>query len=679
MDDTEEYNDGYLGTGGHLSSDIAAATGVAAAPKEDSLYESLIRYHNENDSDDSDESEGGGRRRKGHKGVGKSLPTPPEDDRKQPAVPRKKPPPQQYPKQPAPQPAPQPTPPTQTARRGSFYQEALTAAMRDPSSTNPSSNDQMPTRKPGIVQVHEPAVRPDSHLYRLRTRQPAPAAEVSSEIQIAVPVADYVVLDRKGNELIEAPVSSIPFAMAATSTVPRTKPNISRRKDGLSQSAHVPRTKPNISSRRPDGLSQSSHGLRQSRPETMKTFDRATSTPTPYHGTKAMAKESRSEALIRSMHENSARAQAGYPKARDQQHPYDNQQRSSRGVPDPSFDRSRQLHQPASQPLRQTNAYRGEQPYPTQSPSNNPMSGGAPPSPRRHLSNPNLHPPAGKITANATSRSMKRSSSFGDVDEDLKRALEISKLDTGGINYNVKPPRTQAPRPADGAASMKTPYTKQTTLAKAELRRDSSSDVIYAMELSEKEASSKSSQRQSTSIDELLSWEKAGLMPATASSKRNSVMDLVAAGVSTGGQTAVSSSQSGQKDSASADAQMRILEQIRDEQEQKELELALKASQQQDEDGLRRGQTISDFLLSQQQAMQEWSRNNTTQPETEIARQDSAGRRRELLERGTQETQEAILSGKAQIVKCRGCNGRLQAPASYSLVYCPKCQTISPA
>jgi len=274
---------------------------------------------------------------------------------------------------------------------------------------------------------------------------------------------------------------------------------------------------------------------------------------------------------------------------------------------------------------------------------------------------------------------MKRSSSFGDVDEDLKRALEISKLDTGGINYNVKPPRTQAPRPADGAALMKTPYTKQTTLPKAELRRDSSSDVIYAMELSQKEVSSKSSQRQSTSIDELLLWEKAGLMPATASSKRNSVMDLVAAGVSTGGQTAVSSSQSGQKDSASADAQMRILEQIRDEQEQKELELALKASQQQDEDGLRRGKTISNFLLSQQQAMQEWSRNNTTQSETEIARQDSAGRRRELLERGTQETQEAILSGKAQIVKCRGCNGRLQAPASYSLVYCPKCQTISPA
>ena len=55
-------------------------------------------------------------------------------------------------------------------------------------------------------------------------------------------------------------------------------------------------------------------------------------------------------------------------------------------------------------------------------------------------------------------------------------------------------------------------------------------------------------------------------------------------------------------------------------------------------------------------------------------------RRRSLLEtRGVTETRQAISNGNSRIVKCKGCRGRLQAPVYYSLVFCPKCQTVSPA
>ena len=58
---------------------------------------------------------------------------------------------------------------------------------------------------------------------------------------------------------------------------------------------------------------------------------------------------------------------------------------------------------------------------------------------------------------------------------------------------------------------------------------------------------------------------------------------------------------------------------------------------------------------------------------------DSEGRRQQLLERGTSETKSTIESRQAHVVTCLGCGGRLQAPMSYSLVYCPRCHTISPA
>jgi hypothetical protein len=50
-----------------------------------------------------------------------------------------------------------------------------------------------------------------------------------------------------------------------------------------------------------------------------------------------------------------------------------------------------------------------------------------------------------------------------------------------------------------------------------------------------------------------------------------------------------------------------------------------------------------------------------------------------LLQQGNMETREAIADGRAHVVQCLGCLGRLHAPMSYALVYCPKCHTVSPA
>jgi hypothetical protein len=150
------------------------------------------------------------------------------------------------------------------------------------------------------------------------------------------------------------------------------------------------------------------------------------------------------------------------------------------------------------------------------------------------------------------------------------------------------------------------------------------------------------------------------------------------------------------------DEQYRILQQIREEQERKDLELALKVSQSEQSgagmtpsdsgfgievpgrsSALDTHHTARDFLISQQKAMEEYERNRAAAASSSSAnrneRQAYDGQRHRLLERGTQETQEAIASGRAHIVKCRNCGAKLQAPVSYSLVYCPRCQTVSPA
>jgi hypothetical protein len=121
----------------------------------------------------------------------------------------------------------------------------------------------------------------------------------------------------------------------------------------------------------------------------------------------------------------------------------------------------------------------------------------------------------------------------------------------------------------------------------------------------------------------------------------------------------------------------------------------------------------SEFLTSQFKAMEECQRNNHKKSspsnrahgvsrgssaaptsdenhfrslrDTAISSPSSSGerrqtRRRSLLEtRGVTETRQAISNSNSHVVKCKGCRGRLQAPVYYSLVFCPKCQTVSPA
>ncbi len=117
----------------------------------------------------------------------------------------------------------------------------------------------------------------------------------------------------------------------------------------------------------------------------------------------------------------------------------------------------------------------------------------------------------------------------------------------------------------------------------------------------------------------------------------------------------------------------------------------------------------NEFLMSQLRAMEECQRNNSTKCGPSIRdhsmtscssessnscqnhfqsgslplRSGGKGqtrRRRSMLEeRGATETRQAISNGDSHVVKCKGCNGRLKAPMHYSLVFCPNCQTVSPA
>ena len=97
-----------------------------------------------------------------------------------------------------------------------------------------------------------------------------------------------------------------------------------------------------------------------------------------------------------------------------------------------------------------------------------------------------------------------------------------------------------------------------------------------------------------------------------------------------------------------------------------------------------------EFLMSQFRAMEECQRNHprtnnssrdtTTNATSTSSRKKQTQRRRSQLEtRGATETRQAISNGDSHVVKCNGCNRRLQAPLHYSLVFCPKCQTVSPA
>lgn len=178
--------------------------------------------------------------------------------------------------------------------------------------------------------------------------------------------------------------------------------------------------------------------------------------------------------------------------------------------------------------------------------------------------------------------------------------------------------------------------------------------------------------------------------------------------------------------------QLEIMNKIREESERQQLEAALRESgggRSADyvpsrPAALQQDPSVVDYLLSQQLAMEEWqhvprqpmmrrtsSENNSTPtsgdekpyrvsmeyytpnpsssispptirpaPPSRSARSISAPNHseHELLHRGSLETQNAIANGRAHVVQCQGCFGRLHAPMSYALVYCPKCHTVSP-
>lgn len=181
-------------------------------------------------------------------------------------------------------------------------------------------------------------------------------------------------------------------------------------------------------------------------------------------------------------------------------------------------------------------------------------------------------------------------------------------------------------------------------------------------------------------------------------------------------------------DTSSAE-QRRIWEQIQEEQERKLLERALEESRRTVGGSVdfvlsgnpsarfrHTGGEEMDILLSQQVALNEWAQRQQTPPPQRSAslstnlivpqplvprpsrqptdslaatgRVSSVGsarhnvgeipEREDMLRRGQLETQQAISIGQAHIVQCQGCLGRLHAPLSYSLVFCPNCHTVSP-
>ena len=159
--------------------------------------------------------------------------------------------------------------------------------------------------------------------------------------------------------------------------------------------------------------------------------------------------------------------------------------------------------------------------------------------------------------------------------------------------------------------------------------------------------------------------------------------------------------------------QLKIMEEIRKEAERKEKERVLHdsgSSVNHRDSGIPvapLGTTAPrqvDYLLSQQLAMEEYQqlqrspirrarslaeRRDQQQPrhvsfehyqphssdESEPRHSPEEDR---LLQQGNRETREAIANGTAHVVQCRGCLGRLHAPMSYALVYCPRCHTVSP-
>ena len=691
----------------------SAAVGVARAPQQqdETLYETLLRYHGEHD-DSSDEvirkamhqQQQQPQRGRGNLKNDEDYEDPEEEDRKPPARPT----------------ASSATSSTATSQSTTklpqhrnnspahsgggvgapsrhlpnAYQNALEESRRTAGVEPGRGERDIHGKKPGIVMVNEPAVRPDSTMYRqtygdlapLRSqqnRQPDNNIRVGDSSPTAVqnhaPPRPQITTTNQPSSMRSLP-NSIPSPMGVQETRAALNALKQSRRGGFGSSPNSP-AEPDRKAR----LSQSQTASVRSLPS-----------PLGVEETRAAL-----DAIKQSKHSQpftSPRVGSKVDEGDDGDAPPGisaggrradamNQRVGSRS---PHSQQGRPVRSNFSSPGGATMAVHGP---PLTSPSNHrPLVGQSPrPLPANsHLSTSAAGGSAGMQWAplsgspyghHSTQRvptgSVPITPVDDEMDEDLLLALEISKNDTGNTTAS-----------SNGSAAVMQHRATERAFFPEEERSSSLRDLLLALELSEEASksghhhattSSEDSfrrQSRSTSLDALLAMEG---NPGSSGYAGERVTDFVAAGISTDA-------------SKRPDEQFKILEQIREEQEKKELELALQVSQQEGRSkpppqNVPAAKGDEDFLVSQQKAMEEWSEKASTtssrpglaEKQSSSRSQDSNERRRELVERGTVETQHAITAGQAHIVTCQGCKGRLQAPVTYSLVFCPKCQTISPA
>lgn len=751
-------NDNMGSTAAFQPTEIPPVVPVAAAPKNDNLYDDMLRYHNENDSSSDEETTRRRRRRAARGGVGHRSSSDDEDfdtgkwctdntdnesstsDRKLPAIPRsqlKSPPldaPMTAPGTGGPGESPAPSKPERV--HGSFYEAALaesrmhTGGLMMPESPKPA-------KKPGAVQVNEPGMNPNSAMYRAAYGGLGTRSSNGSPMELTTftrGVAREVTApqenkawrhtldsndDMEGTRTTAMHAKLFPKTAAAPNS--KHKASLGSHSLGLSQIQHLGGVSGNPHSSKPNRYSSTdfspptrlvvppvappgglSNGPQVGAPEHMMNIGNDQHIG---YGSSSTDKGSRNKSREKSSNQRNASPKrkpilSGMRK-RFSDFPMRHAAEAaavsneSRDGVSPGYPFATPVHsaEPTQAALRtkmpgwisggstgiskarsSDDFLGGLMNNNRQSVKRKPTMAQVPPSPSIPTA---VATPAPMATAVATPV-------VGSVlqdeqmDEDLRLALEISKRDTRrqmAPSFHNQPPLIRN-RPITGTNIYNSNHHTSSDLARPSMAHEDRSshsslaDVMLALKLSAEESDMANPQR-STNLDELLALEM-------AQETHQNMTDFVAAGISS--------------EPSDQDEQMRILEKIRQEQEQKELELAIQASQAWGPKVPQ--QKSSDFLTSQRQAMNEYTRHNaeaygqapaaaSTRPVSQRQGShrsyDSAGRRQELLERGTSETKLAIQSGKAQIVVCRGCGGRLQAPASYSLVFCPKCQTISPA
>lgn len=663
--------DGSIRAGGSTPPPLVP---VAAAPKDQTLYESLLRYHNENDSTSTDDSSA--RRRRNPKVFPAGLKTSDEDedddvaeDRKMPAKPivLKTPPPNSA--------------PPSTTTNGA----AVTATMATPK-TQPSSRASVLHRKtfpptdyvsppdapkPGIVHVSEPAIRPDSVMY-IAAYGPHPS--VTASVPSPPPPATGPTHSHSQPKYHD-PMGVIE-AREVHQQSRRESPHM-----GLSHSTHggrhehYGRLQDQIMRHNSGPPDQHLQQVGARPPDYMMNIGNDDHIGLP--GQKARQRNSKSPLRIFGAKRTGAQDKDAHD-----------------STPTGGSPANWYAKHATDRPSAHSN---------TRSSINSTVHS-APPA----YGNPRSTAPAMPSLGYPIPTTLMRSShddnhslstAESSMDDDLRLALEISKRDT------VNPPR-----PAQRPVPQKTQdnFRREAMDHARHASNSSLADLLLALKLSAEESGL--DRRASTNLDELLAFEM-------SQDSRQHMTDFVAAGITTSSSSSTASTSNSNAykstpmkhrssgsintgNNNNPEEQLRILQKIREEQEQRQLEMALKASER---ERMQPGgktmnhlpATTSNYLQSQQRAMEDWNqrpggstaasmfqngvRSSHHQRQNSISSIDSEGRRQQLLERGTSETKHAIRSGQAHVVTCLGCSGRLQAPISYSLVYCPKCHTISPA